>query len=248
MKMGANYNKKMAGLKPNLKLMKMLGNNDLLDEEKLTYLIDLQKKNPEAIAKFIKDSGIDPLDIDTEAGPEYRPGTYTVGDKEVELDMVLEGIQDTQSFDETIDIIGNKWDNKSKQVVLDDPKLITVINEHVSNGIYEQINQIVESERMLGRLAQMTDLEAYKHVGDVLQNQGAFNKSGEETTEVVTEAAGTQQATIPSKVTKVSEAALRSKKRAAGSPRGTPGKTAPQFDPLSMSDEDFEKAAAGIGI
>src|SRR5690606_29540484 len=39
MQMGANYNKKMAALKPNLKLMKMLQNNNLLTEDKLSFFI-----------------------------------------------------------------------------------------------------------------------------------------------------------------------------------------------------------------
>ena len=41
MQMGANYQKKMAQLKPNLKLIKMLEKNELLDEVKLHNLIDL---------------------------------------------------------------------------------------------------------------------------------------------------------------------------------------------------------------
>ena len=57
MQMGANYNKKMSALKPNLKLMKLLENNGLLDETKIGFLIDLEKKNPDAINKLIKDSG-----------------------------------------------------------------------------------------------------------------------------------------------------------------------------------------------
>jgi len=66
MQMGANYNKKMAALKPNLKLMKMLENNGLLSEDKIGFLIDLEKKNPAAINKLVKDSGIDPMDLDAE--------------------------------------------------------------------------------------------------------------------------------------------------------------------------------------
>jgi len=245
MKMGANYNKKMAGLKPNLKLMKMLSNNDLLDEEKLTYLIDLQKKNPEAIAKFIKDSGIDPLDIDTEKDTEYKPGTYTVNDKDVELDMVLEGIQDTKSFDETIDIIGNKWDDSSKRVVLEDPKLIEVINEHVASGIYDQIHKIVESEKMLGRLTELSDLEAYKHVGDVLQKEGAFDTVGSNTTEQQSQPSQKQ---APTKAIRSEDPKLKNRRRAASSPRGSSKTKAPQFDPLAMSDEEFEKVSASIGM
>ena len=41
MQMGANYNKKMAALKPSLKLMKLLENNGLLSEEKISYLIEI---------------------------------------------------------------------------------------------------------------------------------------------------------------------------------------------------------------
>ena len=78
MQQGANYNKKMAGLKPNLKLMKMLENNELLDESKLAFLIDLNKKNPEAVQKFIKDSGLDPLEIDTEGNAEYTHPVLTL--------------------------------------------------------------------------------------------------------------------------------------------------------------------------
>lgn len=240
MKMGANYNKKMAALKPNLKLMKMLDNNDLLDESKLTYLIDLQNKNPEAIAKFVKDSGIDPLDIDTDKTDEYKPGTYTVDDKDVELDLVLGEIQDTPSFDKTIDLISNKWDDSSKKVLLAEPQLIKVINGQVENGIYDQIFNIVESERMLGRLTELSDLEAYKHVGDILQEQGAFDKKSETPNE--------PEAKAPTTVKKSEDPKLKDRRRAAAPPKGAPSKAKPTFDPLSMSDEEFEKAAASMGL
>ena len=87
MQMGANYNKKMAALKPNLKLLKLLENNGLLSEEKLSFLIDLDKKNPDAITKLVKDSGLDPLEMDVSKS-DYKPNTYTVHDREVELDSV----------------------------------------------------------------------------------------------------------------------------------------------------------------
>jgi hypothetical protein len=175
MQMGANYNKKMAAIKPNLKLVKTLEKNGI-DEEKLNYLIDLSNKSPDAIKKLLKDSEIDPLDIDTNAELDYKPKSYIANDKEVELDGILEEIQETESFNTTVDIIGNKWDGQSKQVIVDNPQLIKVINEHVGNGIYDQIMGIVERERVLGRLNGLSDIEAYRQVGDALNAQGAFNK------------------------------------------------------------------------
>ena len=236
MQQGANYNKKMAGLKPNLKLMKMLENNELLDESKLAFLIDLNKKNPEAVQKFIKDSGLDPLEIDTEGNAEYTPGTYTVDDTEVELDSVLDDIRDTKSFNETIDIISNKWDASSKKVLLEQPSIIGIINEHVSNGVYAKITQVVENERMLGRLKNLSDLEAYRHIGDAIQAKGGFNKK-EPTSKANEDAA--------KKVDKPKDdPKLKNRKRAASSTKQTPRKKGDKnFNPLALSDEEFEKVA-----
>ena len=237
MQMGANYNKKMAGLNPNLKLMKMLGNNDLLDESKLNYLIDLSNKNPEAIAKLIKDSGVDPLDIDTDSPIDYKPNSYTVNDKEVDLDSVLEDISDTPSFDKTINIISNKLDDASKRVLLDSPELIPKINEHVATGVYGQIMDIIEQERTLGRLTELSDLDAYQHVGDVLDKQGAFNKQPP--------AQYQAPSTTPGRV---KDPKLNAKKRAASGTKSSPkvrGK-ANAINPLELSDEDFMRDAAQV--
>ena len=70
MQMGANYTKKLQALQPQLRMLRMLENNGLLDEQKLSYLIDLDKKNPSAITKLVKESGIDPIDIDIEKDPD----------------------------------------------------------------------------------------------------------------------------------------------------------------------------------
>jgi len=248
MQMGANYNKKMAGLKPNLKLMKMLENNELLDEEKLTYLIDLSKKDPGAISKLLTDSGIDPLNLEGEDKPNYEPKTYTVDDNEVDLDQALADIQDTDTFQETINIVSTKWDNSSRQEIQKDPKLIKIINEHVGNGIYAHINTVMENERALGRLEGLSDLEAYQQIGDAIQSYGGFNQ--------VNQLAGTppvdlDPAVDTAPVTPVTDTpavapTLNDKRRAAGSPRTTPPAGKPQeFDPLALSDEDFEKLTAG---
>ena len=233
MQMGANYNKKMAALKPNLKLLKLLENNKLLDEAKLSYLIDLDKKNPEAITKLLKDSGIDPLDVDLEKDSEYKPNTYTVHDKELELDEVLANLQDTPTYGQTLDIVGNKWDGPSKQIVADNPQLLTLINDHVARGIYAVISKEVERERLFGRLNNVTDLEAYKIVGDNLEANGAFDHLNPVQKQVVKVAPLTKKAPDPK---------LVSKKRAASSTQKTaPSKLPDDFNPLGMSDEEFGK-------
>jgi hypothetical protein len=235
MKMGANYNKKMAGLKPSLRILKMLEKNELLDEQKLSFLIDLDKKDPKAVAKLVADSGVDPLDIDTSQKTDYTPNTYTVGDSEVELDAVLDDIRDTQSFQDTMDIIGNKWDEASKREVVADPNIIRIINDHVAAGVYGQIMGIVENQRMLGKLTNISDLEAYRHVGQALQAQGAFNQKAPP---------GANTDTKPPAST-AKDSKLNDRKRAA-SPTKAAASKAPSTDynPLSLPDEEFEKIAS----
>lgn len=237
MQMGANYNKKMAALKPNLKLMKLLENNGLLSEDKIGYLIDLEKKNPEAINKLIKDSGLDPLDLDASKAGDYKPTRHTVDEREMELDTVLEELSDSPAYNQTLDIVSNKWDKSSKQVIAGSPQLLKVIAKHVETGIYEIINKEIESERLFGRLNGLSDIEAYRQVGDAIQARGGFSHlstQGQETT--------SKPVVVTPKPKMGDEDKRREKKLAAsGSKAVTPSKTAAEFNPLSLSDDEFSK-------
>lgn len=236
MQMGANYNKKMAALKPNLKLLKMLDNSGLLSEERISYLIDLDKKNPAAISKLVKESGLDPMDLDADKASGYTPSTYTVDDREVELDTVLDDLQSTPTYNRLLDVVSTKWDGPSKQAIAGTPQLLKVINDHMKSGIYDVIASEIERERVFGRLNGMTDLEAYRHVGDAIQSRNGFahlfQQNKEQAPKVVT---------APPKP-QVDEAALREKRRAASStkPAG-PGSAPKDFNPLAMSDDEFNK-------
>ena len=235
MQMGANYNKKMAALKPHLKLLKVLENNGLLDEEKIGFLIDLGKKNPEAITKLVKDSGLDPMEMDTEKATEYKPSKYTVDDRELELDRVLDEIQATPSYNQTLRIVSSEWDGESKQVIANSPQLLKVINSHVQSGIYDLISKEIESERMFGRLEGLSDIEAYRQVGDALQARGGFNH-------LVGNVPQQKPVVVAPKPKTVDEDKLREKRRAASSskPAGA-SKPNEDFNPLALSDDAFSK-------
>lgn len=242
MQMGAGYNAKMASLKPSMKILKMLENNGILDEEKLSYLIDLDKKNPEAVTKLIRDSGIDPLDVDVDEETEYVPNTYTVDDKQIELDVALAEIESSPSYSKTIDIIGNKWDDASKKALYEMPADIININNQVASGIFKQIDDVVQHQRMLGYLKGVSDIEAYRTVGIHMQQQGLLN--------------GTAQSPYPNNsaapvpVTRKDtnqNPKLKNRKKAASSTSSAPktGNKEP-IDFLAMSDEEFAKLATPI--
>ena len=231
MQMGVDYQYKMQALKPQLRIMRALDKNGLLDEDKVNFLIDLDKKNPEAVKKYLKDKEIDPMDLDMDSETDYTPQSYAPTESEQAIDDVLDDIRETKAFDRTIDELGNKWDAPSKQVLMQQPQLIKLINTQVETGVYDQIMNVVASERMLGRLQGLNDLMAYKTVGDALQASGAFDH-------LKTESKPKRK---PSQDPKV-----KARKRAASpTKRSSSTRTSAQdFHPLALSDEEFEKMGA----
>ncbi len=243
MKMGANYTKKMAVLKPNLKLIKMLQKNDLLDIDKLNKMIDLSKKKPEAVAKMIKDSGIDPLDIDVDKAEEYNPTNYEVSDSEYNLDSAIEDIKDTPTYDKTMKVLGETMDDASKNIIVDHPDIIGALNEHIGNGTYDKVMSIVNRERAVGRLANISILEAYRNVFGSLVEQGVALDQGA-VGRANSKAKQKQNAGQAKQAKrKLSKKAAMAKKRkaAAGSKGSGSAKAATDVNYLDLPDDEFIK-------
>lgn len=234
MQMGANYNRKMAALKPNMKMLKMLEKADILNEEKLSYLIDLNQKDPKAITKLLADSNVDPMDLNLDEASEYRSSDHSVDEREIDLDSVIEEIRDSATFNQTINLVSKEWDDYSKQAVANQPQLLQVLNDHMASGIYDLISTELESERMLGRLSGQSDIEAYQQIGDALSAAGKFDHLFSEQPQApASKPRNTEK--------KKADDSKRRNKRRAASPAKPTAPSAPKddFNPLGMSDEEF---------
>jgi hypothetical protein len=228
-------------LKPHLKIVRMLDKHGLLDEAKLSFLIDVDKKDPAAIKKLINDSGLDPLDIDTDETEEYTSKTYNVSDKEVELELVLSEIRSTPTYEQTLNVVNNKWDVASRKVLLSQPNSLKILNEQIAVGAFDKIQDKVDQERMLGRLTNLSDLEAYKQVG---QDMYASSTSNTPNPSNVSETSLANADVGLTKDKQQKERQRASRKKAASSPTTTKGtkKGLPNdFNPLALSDEEFAK-------
>jgi len=237
MQMGANYQKKMAQLKPHLKIIKMLENNDLLKPGQLNNLIDVFKKDPKAIAKLVKESTLDPLDIDKDAPSDYEPNDYSVSDGEIELDQVLEDIKDTDTFNRTINVLTKSWDTASKQTISEHPDIIRIINLHMANGVFDKVNVVLQRDKALGKTEGLSDVDAYRQIADYMFKNGELRTNSPE-----------DKSKVSSKMVEVQEQANadRNKKRKAVAPvKQTTTKKAPtDEDFLGLSDEAFMKKYA----
>tara|TARA_R110002020_G_scaffold108588_4_gene251622 strand:- start:2138 stop:2797 length:660 start_codon:yes stop_codon:yes gene_type:complete len=215
--------------------MKMLENNELLDESKLSLLIDVASGNPEAISQLVRDNEIDPLTIDTSEENKYTPKNHTVGDHQVELDEVISRIQDTDSFSDTMEVVSSKWDESSKRDIASNPNQLEVINTHVSNGIYAKVQAEVDRIKVFGGLQGVSDFDAYKQVGEQLFKAGKITIDGAPKP--------TENIVVPTKPKAKKSDNLRKDKRKAASPVKNSGKAKEKkfdFNPLAMTDEEFE--------
>lgn len=239
MQMGANYTRKLQDIQPHRKVLLMLQDNKLLDEGKLSYLIDLDKKDPEAIKKLIKDSGIDVMDIDTDTEPNYQPGNHQVSDKEAAFRGVLEEVNSSELGSETLRIIEETWDDASKEMIWESPEVMTVIQTQRENGVYDLIYDEMNRRTTLGLIPANTPfMQSYRDVGADLVKQNAFsdlevNASAKPDVKPERKKLAEKAAVPKSKV------ANGEKASAASTSRSTSKKSQAIVNPLDMSDEEF---------
>ena len=228
MQMGANYVKKMTAMKEHMKTVKMLESAGITSVEDINFLIDIKNKNPEAIKKFLKDSDIDPTDLDM-SEIAYSPKDYSVSDSDIEFSSTVDDLKESPHFATTTKIVSEVWDKKSKEILLNNPNLLRQLNEEVEIGRYDKIQSIIDRERIFGRLKDKSDLEAYIDIVSKITQEGTQIPS-----------------TKPKESTEVKKPATNASKKSAAltSSKGTDktgSKTYSKEDILSMDDSTFLK-------
>ena len=238
--MGIGYTKRLEELKPARQLFKTFEQHNMLDNESISFAIDLVQGNKDAILKLIKDKGINPLDLDTDDNIDYKSSVELAPEQSVDFDDVIHSIKDSEHYDATINIV-RSWDAKSKQDVSNNPAQIAHLNEHVANGTYQKVSAEVEKLIALGNpdLKAMSELDRYKAVGNWMAQEGRLappSASGQSTTD--------EGEKVLPKAGNKSNPKTAKKKKAAGVPRSKAKVSSKAINPLNMSDEEFEKFAS----
>ena len=172
MQMGANYTRKMQSIAPYRKTLLMLEKANLLDENKLSFLIDVNNGNQEAIKQLLKDKQVDPLEFNTEEQINYQPGSNRVSDAEVNFKSALDDLVSTADGLQTVQEINTNWDQASKYELYKDPQSLRAIHQQRLNGMYNQIAGEVERRKTLGIIPyDMPFIKAYISVGQEMAQQ-----------------------------------------------------------------------------
>lgn len=236
MQKGLNYSKKMEEIKPNLNLIKTLEQYGLTDESKLSYLIDLHNKKPEAIAKLIKDSEIDLYEFDTEQAEQYVPQNKVVHKSQLE-EVISEVVEANPEFNSVLNSIYTDWDNQSKQAVINNPNILRLLSEQQTNGIYDKIMNIMEYEKAVGRLDGVAYLQAYGEIEDRLLGGSTEGQASQQSQQSQQQA---QAFTAPRPNQTNNSSNTSEQKRKVASPSTNTAKPSTEvIDPLKMSDEEL---------
>lgn len=246
MQMGAGYTKAMTDLKPARVMVKTLENNGIGTDE-LNYLIALKDGDPDAIKKLVRDAKIDPFDIETgddqvAADKNYKPKNYAVSETQVDFESVVADLSSLPHGSEILESVKTDWDESSRAMAYNDPTILQELTNQKQSGIYDQIMTQVDHERMLGKLNGVPVISAYQMVGEAMSNQGLLTVTtqtgqGTNTQEPVTPQVIDRKADTPK--SKVSNDAAA--KAAAGVRTGNGPAKKTTINPLSISDEEFEK-------
>lgn len=252
MQMGANYHKKMQALQPYRKILMMLEDNDLLNEERLSFLIDIDKGDKEAIKKLLRDAKIDPIDIDISEEPKYTPGKHVVTDQRARLVSIIEDIRALPGGSDTLQTIHSTWDKASKDILFQNPEILGAIHKQMQDGAYERIAAEVEKAQTLGEIpASVPFLAAYKMVGDIMLAQGALRDLGPEYAPPQAPQTPLTRAPIDTRVKKPRKTVSDNQRaKAAAPPRNAPKPVKEEINFLALDDDEFmrrfEKKLSGM--
>ena len=232
---GLNYVKNMTELKP-IKQLNALLNQHGITQEDLGLLIELKQKKPEAIAKIVKESGVDIYGLDVDEADKYVPNAPQAPHINEALEATLEELKvSSPVFNQTIQVVGNQWDDSSRNMIAEHPQLLRIIDAQMADGTFAKIDSVVQYERALGRLVGLSDLDAYVEVERRLQQVGS------QPTPVVVasqQPVGTSQ-----------QQQVNNQRKSAAPPRAVKETVVNQpINSHALSDDEFLKQLASQGL
>lgn len=240
MQMGVGFHQNMSKMAPHRRIIETLKDNDLLDESKINELIDISKKNPEAIAALVQSAGLEPHQlIPSGDAQKYTPGNHVLPDDQLQFRTSVENIRE-QGGTEFLTHVAQDWDVTSRAEVYKDPAALDMIYGHKQAGIYDKISSEVERRKVFDpSVANLPFIHAYLAVGNELHEKGLLAPQQAQPAPVAAPVAPAPVAVKPAvasqPVTPNSAAAK------AASVRSTPSPASAVPNYLTMPDEEFMK-------
>lgn len=224
---GVGFHSKLNRIHKDLKYVEMLRNNNLLDEEKLSLLIDAQAGKTGAIKKLLDSVKVDPLSLDSTEASTYAPSDHRVTDEQVAFQQTVADLAASEAGKKVL-TDAQAWDQTTKAEIYKTPAVLQVLAEQKEMGRYDLIVAELNRARILGQIpAGESFLQSYTRVGQQMMQAGAFTPKAPTPTPV---AEKTVEPTPPA----------NSKQAAAAAPsKGSAPGAKPKQDLNELDDDAF---------
>lgn len=241
MQMGIGFHKNSAKLAADRRLIETLRENGLFEESKINEMIDISKKNPDAIRALVQSAGLEPHQLipSGDAQP-YTPGDHVLPDAQLLFRTSVDSIRE-QGGEEFLTHVAQDWDVASRAEIYKDPSALDMIYAHKQSGIYDQISSEVERRKVFdASVAKMPFIHAYLAVGNEMNTKGLFAPQQSQPDPTPPAAAVPVPVSVKPAVASPSVTPNPAAVRAA--PVRSPATTAPTTpNYLTMSDDEFKK-------
>ena len=158
-----NYTQKMQAIAPYRSIIETVKEQGFTQED-MNLMVDVLKGDKQALAAVMKRTGIDALDVDTEASDSYKPKNYGRNDTELAIQDIVEEIGKDPEYPVTYHIVEKQWDSKSRETFVKNPDLIKELHIDVRNGVFDKVSPMAMKMKVLDG-GRKSDLEYYVEAG-----------------------------------------------------------------------------------
>lgn len=235
MQKGVDYTRKMQDIARYRKPMLMLERANLLNEDQISFFIDLVNGDQEAIRKLLKDKNIDAFSLPSEDEPiNYVAGSHKISDDQINFKEQIDNIATQPKGVEFLKEV-NEYDQQSKDHIYKEPRILQALYQQKQGGLYDKIVEEIERQRILGQIPDNVPfLIAYNTIGNKLFGQGSNNqqsRNGLATQQPLTRKPAITSNRLNNSQRAKSAGLIRTSNRSVGRTK----------NPLEMSDEEFLK-------
>lgn len=155
-----DYTKKMQTIKPWRKTIDALESAELTHDD-VGLMIDVLKGDKSAITEVLKRTGVDTLEVDTEADSGYEAKDYGRDDNVLAIKDIVDEISQDEEYATTHRVLSKDWDEKSWNTMAQDPNMIRLLHTDVKSGMYQTLQPIAEKFKVFDG-GKSSDLDYYK--------------------------------------------------------------------------------------
>ena len=238
MQKGVDYTKKQQALKPRLREMRALENAGMLGDN-LNFAIDLYNGDPKALKHLIETKNIDLSTIDT--GPsvdengnpvqsQYAPTNHIPSEEAYNVKTVLDEVLNSTEGEQIRGIISS-FDPDTALKFYQNPSYLKSLQLQIQHGFYKDVADEIEHRKLVGDKS----IEGKNWYDTYMTVANDIWKENQKSNYIA------QQQELQNLQQQQAQAYYQQQRKSAARPTRGSSPVQQQFDPLSMSDEEFSK-------